>query len=400
VRARRGVGTLRAVVLGAVLLRALALAADLRTSDDAWRLVWEGEVVLAGRSPYAFAPDDPALADLVLANPGLHARVNHRDVPASYPPLVQAAGAAAAAVTRVLAPGSPEFGVNLLRAEFAVLDLLLLVPLVALLRRRGLPDALALAWAWCPLAVFELGGSAHLEGLALPLLVAALAVGERPGSCGRDAAASALFAGAVLSKLLPIALLPWFLRQGRPWLRAALVLGLCVLAWLPFLLLAGGERGVLLGLSEYALRWEGGSLVHRFVEGALALRWERDLSWTDPRRVARALLVLTWIAWAWRTWRRERDPARAALDLFGAWLVLTPTLHPWYVLWAVPWLALRASPAFVWLALAAPLLFAPVPGWQQRGVWIEPAWVWPALALPFALLLARSRAAAHPAPPA
>jgi protein-S-isoprenylcysteine O-methyltransferase Ste14 len=111
--------------------------------------------------------------------------------------------------------------------------------------------------------------------------------------------------------------------------------------------------------------------------------------------VARALLAAAWLAWLARTWRRERDPARAALDVCGAWLVLSPVFHPWYALWIVPWLALRRSAACAWLAVAAPLAFAPVAAWQTQGAWREPAWLWPALALPGAALLAFDRARAQ-----
>jgi len=392
------------VVAGACLLRLLALASDLRTSDDVHRIVWEGAVVRAGSSPYAHPPDAPELAPLAAALPELHARVNHREVAATYPPLVQLVGVVAVWIADALDHDVATSGPVIVRGIFAAVDLLALVPLVALLRRRGLPVALALAWGWCPLAAFEIAGAGHLEGLALTPLLGALALRERalaqpalvPRQRSRalDAAASALFALAVLAKILPIVLLPWFARGTRAGLRTLLVLLVVALGCAPFARLSGAERG-LSGFAEYAFRWEGASLVHRFVEGAWARLYLYDVAWTDPRRLARAVLFGAWLPWAWRTWRRERDPARAALDLFGAWLVVTPVLHPWYALWSVPWLALRRSSACAWLAVASPLLFAPVAGWQRHGIWVEPAWLWPALALPFAVLLARDARAAH-----
>jgi len=406
-RARQGHVSLRLVVAGAVLLRLAGLASDLRTSDDVQRVVWEGAVLLDGASPYAYAPDAPELEHLADAYPDLHESLNHREVPASYPPLVQAVGVVAAGMADDLA--APDAGVRSVRAIFAFADLLALVPLVALLRRRQLPDGLALAWGWCPLAVFEIAGAGHLEALALAPLLGALALAERSRSRAAEVGAAALFALAILSKLLPILLLPFFARAARPagsaarpasaLARGLLVVAFVVLGFAPFLppfsSLRGVDRGLWTGLGEYAFRWDGLNLVHRFVEGAWSLEHERDLSWTDPRRLARAVLALAWFAWAWRTWRRERDPVRAALDLFGAWIVVSPILHPWYALWCVPWLAFRRSTAFAFLAFAAPLAFAPVVGWQRAGTWIEPAWLWPVLALPFALLLARDHARAH-----
>jgi hypothetical protein len=391
--ARRAPLALGWVLLGAIALRAIALASDLSTSDDLWRVVWEGEVVLRGLDPYTLPPADPRLAGLAAELSTLHARVGHPEVPAAYPPLAQGLGALGAAV----GAGDPERAALFLRAALALLDLALLFPLLALLRRRGLPDGLLVAWAWCPLAAFEIAGAGHLEGLALPLLVGALALSERASSAvGLDERAagrkgelgpSALFAGAVAAKLLPIVLLPWFAREGNPARRVALVLAVLALSALPIALLQGGPLAGAGGLGEYALRWESASFAHRFVEGALALGFERDLSWSDPRRLSRALLALVFAAWAVRTWRRERSAVCAAGALLGAWLVLSPTFHPWYALWAVPWLALRPAPAFAWLAAAAPLAFAPVARWQASGAWHEPAWLWPVLFVPFAGLL-------------
>jgi len=396
--ARTNAIPLRLVVFGAIALRVLAGVSDLRTSDDVHRMAWEGAVMLDGTSPYAHAPDAPELAGLAARLPRLHGAVNHRDVEAAYPPLVQAVGA----LTALSLGGrdDPTVAARIVRAVFGVADLLVLVPLVVLLRRRGLPDGLAVVWGWSPLAAFEFAGSGHLEALALAPLLGALAWSERARSRADHAGASTLFALAVLAKLLPVVLLPWFLRGPRALSRAGVVLAVVALGFAPFLVpglgLTGTEQGVFGGLREYAFRWENSGLVHRFVEGAFALRWPPDLSWTDPRRLARATLALLWLAWAWRTWRRERDPARAALALFGAWIVVTPVLHPWYALWIVPWLAFRDSRAFVWLACAAPLLFVPVVGWQRHGTWVEPAWIWPTLALPFALGLALDARRAHP----
>lgn len=396
--ARRHGIALRLVVFGAIVLRILALASDLRTSDDVHRITWEGAVAVEGLSPYAHAPDAPEVGALAVRNPRLHDAVNHRDVAAVYPPLVQAVGTLVALFLG--GRDEPELAARIVRATFGMADLLVLVPLVYLLRWRGLSDGLAVAWGWSPLAAFEIAGSGHLEALALVALLGALAWSERARTRADHAGASALFALAVLTKFLPIVLLPWFLRGPRATWRTAVVLVVVALGFAPFLLpafgLEGTERGVLGGLSEYALRWESSGLVHRFVEGAFALRWSPDLSWTDPRRLARGVLALLWLAWAWRTWRRERDPARAALDLFGAWIVVTPVLHPWYALWLVPWLAFRDARALTWLACVAPLAFFPVVGWQRAGTWVEPVWLWPVLAVPLAVLLVLDARRTHP----
>ena len=88
---------------------------------------------------------------------------------------------------------------------------------------------------------------------------------------------------------------------------------------------------------------------------------------------------------------RRRDALQEALFAVGAFLVLTPTLHPWYLTWVMPFLAARLHASFLALIALAPLTYWPLTEWQSIGRWEEPAWLWPAVALPFFLLLALER---------
>jgi hypothetical protein len=57
---------------------------------------------------------------------------------------------------------------------------------------------------------------------------------------------------------------------------------------------------------------------------------------------------------------RRRPPFDVAETAVGAFLLLSPTLHPWYVLGLVPLVAVRPRPA--WLALVALVPLAYLPG--------------------------------------
>jgi hypothetical protein len=78
-------------------------------------------------------------------------------------------------------------------------------------------------------------------------------------------------------------------------------------------------------------------------------------------RAALAVLlaaVLGWIAW------KIREPETAVFASIGALLLASPTLHPWYLLWVLPFAARGREPAFLYLSFVAPLAYAllyPVP---------------------------------------
>lgn len=379
------------VVCGVALcLRGFALVSQLELTDDAYRYVWEGELAQRGISPYAWSPGDPALAEVRIELPGLSTRVAHPEVPAVYPPLVQGAATLAVWTSRALGWDAVSGPISILRLFLCALDVLVLWLLAALARRSGRGQGVLVAWAFCPLVVFEFAGSAHFDVLGVFLLLAALlalARADERSSEGREVGASLLVAGAIASKYLPLFVLPWIGTRRRGFARVGLVALFLALAFAPFLFLVGGERGFLGGLGHYRDRWEAASLVFRFVHHAASAVFEPHDGWTDPGRLARLVVALAWVAWAGFVVLRVRDRVRGTGLLIAGYLVLTPTLHPWYLVWVLPFAALSNSSAWMWLIAAAPILYVPLTGWQHEGRWVEPGWSWWVLALPFFALL-------------
>lgn len=375
---------LAGIVVGALLLRGVVGLGDPRLSEDVERSVWEAGLVLEGISPYAAPPDSPSLSAERARWPGVYGRMNHRDVSAAYPPLTQAACALVVALAGGPARADGRVAAAALRLFFTLCDLVVLLPLLSLAapERRA---AAALTWGWCPLVALEFAGSGHHDSLGILALVAGLAVLEAGASTPlrRGLGLTALVAGGLV-KLLPLALVPFALRRcRRPVLAAAAVALALVLACLPLLALRGGLAGLGAGASEYALRWESTSLVFRWIEPWFEDLGVRDGSWSDPRHLARAAVFGLWLAVLLHHWRRRTSLVRAGRGLVGTFIVLTPTLHPWYLAWIVPFVALQGSLAWSVLLALAPLLYWPLGRWQAEGVWQEPAWLWPALALPF-----------------
>jgi hypothetical protein len=75
--------------------------------------------------------------------------------------------------------------------------------------------------------------------------------------------------------------------------------------------------------------------------------------------------VLALIGW------RVRDARQATFASIAALLLVSPTLHPWYLLWVLPFAAERREPAFLFLSFAAPLsylLLYPVPGLSPAAI--------------------------------
>jgi len=223
-----------------------------------------------------------------------------------------------------------------------------------------------LLYLWSPLLVVEVAWSAHLEpvgllGLALLLLLV-----------HRKLAAGAALALSVLTKLAPAAALPPLTRHlgGR---FAAAFLAVVALLYLPYL---GAGGALWTGLGTYAEHW-------RFMEGPFALLDTIVPGGRGPRMAAGGL-VLAVVAGT--TWARFA-PERALLWILGSGMLLTPTLHPWYVLWMLPMAALRASRPWILLSGLAFLGYFGLDAYQATGVWPQPTWLRGLLWLPVLALL-------------
>jgi alpha-1,6-mannosyltransferase len=357
------------VALVALALRVPAWLTPPAHSDDVHRYLWDGRVERAGTNPYRFAPDAVELTALRDDN---WARVNNRALPTIYPPLAEAAFAAA--------PSLAAWKLLVALADAAVAILLY----VGLADRRRI-----VLWAWSPLVVMELGLNGHVDALGVALLVGALLAWQRR----REGTAGALVAAAAAVKLLPVVALLG-MRRRRTILFAAIV---AVAVALPYA--AAGPR-MAGSLGEYSRRW-------RVNDGAFALlyagaerlvahtRFARRYEMADSPRLARLVTgrdrdqifpdeVASFIArvWAgliflavvaWALWRRA-STVRIVEAAIGAFVLLTPALHPWYVVWLLPLVAVGGSPAWVVLALLAPLGYRPLDVWLSGGPWRDPTW--------------------------
>jgi hypothetical protein len=157
----------------------------------------------------------------------------------------------------------------------------------------------------------------------------------------RHALAGALLGAGALVKLYPAALLPLFLARlmGRRRVAPTLLafLGVVALGYAPAVV-----RGVdaLGSLPRYLTE-------ERFNPGLL-----RSLVGMPELSLPATALWILAVAW----WRRGRPLPEAAVWLVGGFVLLSPNIFPWYVLWLVPFLAL--APSVAWIAFTGTVALA------------------------------------------
>jgi len=347
---------LRGALVAAVVLRVIFLPGTPSLTDDLYRYQWDGRVQQAGINPYRYAPVDPRLDRVGYVDRAL---VNHPQVRTVYPPLAEAT------FFGVAATGGGIVAFKLLFGAFDVLTAAAVWWLADAKRRRQA----TVLYLLCPAVIVQTWGAAHLEIMAVSLVVLAAAALLR----GRDWQAGVLLGLATAFKLTPAALLVPALLGGRARTARFLAgfLPALVLPYVPYLL-SGGAFG---SLFESGTGWTGGALLFALLAKIV-----------DPE-VARLLCLAVFLAgavWIARSLRGRARTAPAFAWTLTLLVVCLPVVHAWY--WLAP-LALGLA-AGIWLpvviGLVAPFPEALVgrwpvqaPPWRQLGAvavwqrWVE-----------------------------
>jgi len=224
-----------------------------------------------------------------------------------------------------------------MKLAFLACEAVTILVLRDLLRRVGQPATHIVAYAWHPLAVWEIAGSGHIDAAMVTVMMVGLWLAVIPG---RRVLAAAVLAVATLIKpfailALPVAWRPW------DWRAPAAAIGVAALLYLPYLSVGWGVLGFLptyLG-EEQIDTGEGFWAVAALTTVFGPHSWLR----TGYLVAGAALLATLALRIPFGT---EQTPAALLRRLFwlllaSLWL-LSPDL-PWYYLILVPFVTLSGS---------------------------------------------------------
>jgi hypothetical protein len=342
----------------ALLFRALLLFTAPTLSDDVYRYLWDGHLINQGANPYTYPVNAP---ELDVYSTSMRESVNHNWMASPYLPVTQVYFA----LVNRLAPQS----LLAFQLGAVILDLVAGWLVMDTLAALALPRRRALLYLWNPLVIVEFAHGAHVDALMLCLVMLAFWLLARsnhhPAYKGILKTASVFaLAAATLVKGLPILLASLLLRRWG-WRRLVLYALLVFLPIAGFAASAGwglsgslDGTGVFGALRIYTQMWNYNSGLYHWLEVALTGYPSPGAVPLEPAyesaiRLAKlittgimGLVMLAITAWAWRRDRpdtgaplkRTRFLLRLAVIPVGAYLLLTTTIHPWYVTLIVPFL--------------------------------------------------------------
>ena len=337
------------LLLMALLCRlVLALGTTPSLSTDIYRYIWEGRVIAAGLNPYSMPPNHPSLKHLQLDQ---DKNINFPDIPAIYPP-----------VSLFFFAGLSQISTHPLFYKIAInlIDMALCILLVFFLRQKQLPPERVFIYALHPLVLLEIGHSGHGDPLGILFLFLSLFLLYQSKPFLWSLVLS------IYSKFIAVVAIPLLKPKQIP--HALLLLILCgIFFYSPF-------RGPLADRTEaiqtYSQYWKFNDSIFSIVlfvcKNPLVARWMVGLAF-----------ISIWIGTTWHVHRRK-DYANILNPLFiliQAWICLSPTVHPWYLLWILPFCTFFNRPH--WILLSYLIIFS---YWALTTIdsntqtWMEAKW--------------------------
>lgn len=330
-----------------LLFRLVFIVATPNLSQDFYRFIWDGRMILEGWNPYLYLPQTLMEAGDA---PVIQAKELHRgmgELSASnytnYPPLNQLLFALAAFVggKSILGP------VVVMRMIIIGADLGILYFGRKLLWELQLPPHRIFWYILNPFIIIELSGNLHFEGVMLFFLILSLYLLRRNGYL----LSAAGFAASILLKLLPLLMLPllsgYFMgsrkelkQAGRPWwknrnfYKLLLFNGtvglLVVLAFVPFVSEAFISN-FLGSIGLWFVKFEFNAGIYSLIRWAGYQLKGYNLIGT----VGRVLPVLVLLIIAGLSFFRRNYPLpRLLINMLLAvsvYFFLSTTVHPWYI---------------------------------------------------------------------
>ena len=365
-------GVLAAVLLLALLFRLLLMQRVPELSDDLFRYLWDGLQLLKGINPYAAAPE--VMIPVSAAEQAVHPLINHPYLVTIYPPAAQLFFAASGGT------------VVAFKVLCVAVDIGSCILLALLLKRQRRSYWWLTLYAWHPLVLIEGAASAHIDIAALFFVLFSLWAVTWQGARWQRLAgpvSGVSLATAVMIKLFPVVFVPFFYlllphTQRRRFFMAFIFS--CVAYIVPFL---PQLSHAIVTLQTYVNHWEFSSFSFRLLRTLFG-------SGQHARLILATIFGCIVVSQWWNLQQSEVTFDRlvkACGRFLLVFLLLTPTLHPWYALYLVAFIVLAPSAPALTLTWSVLLSYQVVAVEHFSGVWQESSiisfyiWFAPVLAL-------------------
>ncbi|MBF0378329.1 MAG: hypothetical protein HQK72_12735 [Desulfamplus sp.] len=418
------------IIVFAILLRLMFLFHTPTLSDDIYRYSLDGVMLINGHNPYSYSPLEileamkktesfvnssivlgylDAIKNIYPTISKLLPLVNHPELTTIYPPAAQIIFGIGSFIDCALNTKTNFIGIKIV---LIIMDTLSCLLIIQILKKMKLSASYATIYAWHPLPVLEIAASGHIDGAAIFFLLMAIFLAIYCREDGyrivkkswqsrnvwNSSILAQLFAGlfmglSILTKWIPLMFLPCWLfliQSGRreivnindiakskksaifPAMASCAVF--MVMLIIPF---CPDMVNSLVTLNKYLQNWEFSGFVFRMLR-------QMTCSGEASRLIIVLIFVFTTAMIVLNLYKEEKlqrqkcyesNGLQATMNAFFMFaflfLVLTPTLYPWYALYLVALLPFTLNRAGITLSWSVLLSYKVLILYKLTGYWVE-----------------------------
>ena len=317
----------RGLIAFGILFRLVFLFSLPNLSDDYYRFFWDGLLANHGINPFGILPEE------IIENPGINipaidrelfVKLNSPEYFTVYPPVAQFVFQFSAWAGGGRLPEA----VLIMKLFIFIAELGSMYLTATLLRGLGLNRGRIFLYALNPLVIIELTGNLHFEAFMIFFILLSVWLLQN----NKVVPAGVAFAGAIASKLLPVLLLPFFLKR-LGWEKAMVFYGFTlfftVMSFWPFL---SGEliEGLSSSIGLYFQKFEFNAGIFYIVRaiGFWIKGWD-VIQVAGPWLGALSAFMI-FLVFLMDKPHKGRLPGIFLWPLF-IYLALSSIVHPWYI---------------------------------------------------------------------
>jgi len=315
------------VIGAAIAVRLCLLFAFPLLSDDIYRFIWDGRLLVAGENPFEQLPSYWTTngGEAMALTKSLYNELNSPNYFTIYPPVCQAIFACSQWIA-----GSSIFGAALVMKLFIVgFEIGSILLMLQLLKSLKIPTKNIMLYALNPLIILEISGNLHFEGPMIFFLLLALNLIVK----NKWKLSALALAFSVASKLLPLLFLPFiwnYLGLKKGFLYCLFTGVFCLLLFAPLfspVFIANFADS----LDLYFQKFEFNGSIYYLG------RWLGEIrkGYNIIQTLGPSLAMLTFTSVLFLAFRKRITSVQQLLSgcfwAFCIYLFLGTTIHPWYL---------------------------------------------------------------------
>ncbi len=358
-----------------IIIRIVILSLPIGMSDDIYRYLWDGHLQHENVNPYNFSPNN---SDLVDYRTDWWDRVNNPEIKTPYPPFAQILFFIITSVTSNL-----NHLIMIFRIIMILFDLGIIIVIQRLLKLYNISERRIILYAWSPLVLFEISGNAHIDIVALFFMLLSVYFILQSSQFERYKIYSGIsLALAFLTKFFPIVLLPFLiLRWGIKGFLS--FIGMILITTILYID-SGLNPLYPEGLRTFAKYFRFNESIFRLYRHFLLHSFDIQ----DADIVARAhyivvMLIISFLSllYFYRNLIKSRDSdnmkeyvgnsIKSYQFIVLNALLLGPDIHPWYLLWLLPFSLIFIDPVIISFSVTVLLSYQIYPQYDDTQIWEE-----------------------------